>query len=222
MRSVTVNSQSFPEVMMPQFRRHAALSLGAPSESQTVVPFGISGTGAPTHDAPPGSWYFRRDGTASTMVYVMVSTTWTAIPALGGAGSFTTIDASGALTVDTINEHTAAAGVTADGVLLKDSQVTTDQINEKTATAGVTVDGCLIKDGRAAALAALGMTISTEQTGTGASQNVAHGLGATPTRWLIVPSDAAAGFTLTKVSEDGTNCVVNVTAGVKFYVVAFK
>jgi hypothetical protein len=47
---------------------------------------------------------------------------------------------------DLITEKTSAAGVTIDGVLLKDSQVTTDQINEKTSAAGVTVDGVLLKD----------------------------------------------------------------------------
>jgi hypothetical protein len=47
---------------------------------------------------------------------------------------------------DLITEKTSAAGVTVDGVLLKDSQITTDQINEKTSAAGVTVDGVLLKD----------------------------------------------------------------------------
>jgi len=50
------------------------------------------------------------------------------------------------VTTDTINEKTAAAGVTVDGVLLKDSEVTTDTISEKTAAAGVTIDGVLLKD----------------------------------------------------------------------------
>lgn len=50
------------------------------------------------------------------------------------------------VTTDVINEKTGAAGVTVDGVLLKDSQVTTDQINEKTSAAGVTIDGVLLKD----------------------------------------------------------------------------
>lgn len=54
---------------------------------------------------------------------------------------------SAAPLVDTINEKTAAAGVTIDGVKLKDSEVTTDVINEKTADAGVTVDGVKLKDG---------------------------------------------------------------------------
>lgn len=48
---------------------------------------------------------------------------------------------------DTVNETTSAAGVTIDGVLLKDSQVTTDVILEKTAAAGVTIDSVLLKDG---------------------------------------------------------------------------
>jgi len=49
--------------------------------------------------------------------------------------------------VDVISEKTSAAGVTVDGVLLKDSQVSTDQINEKTSAAGVTIDSVLLKDG---------------------------------------------------------------------------
>ena len=42
------------------------------------------------------------------------------------------------LDIDTIAESTPAAGVTIDGVLLKDSAVTTDTIAEKTPAAGVT------------------------------------------------------------------------------------
>lgn len=53
----------------------------------------------------------------------------------------------GTVTTDTISEETAAAGVTIDGVKLKDSEVYTDVINEKTAATGVTVDGVLCKDG---------------------------------------------------------------------------
>lgn len=53
----------------------------------------------------------------------------------------------GGLAVDTIAEQTAAAGVTIDGVLLKDSTVKTDTVVEKTATAGVTLDGTKLKDG---------------------------------------------------------------------------
>lgn len=48
---------------------------------------------------------------------------------------------------DVINEKTAATGVTIDGVKLKDSEPYCDVINEKTAATGVTVDGVLLKDG---------------------------------------------------------------------------
>lgn len=48
---------------------------------------------------------------------------------------------------DEISESTSGAGVTVDGVLLKDSTVKTDTIIEKTSAAGVTADGVLLKDG---------------------------------------------------------------------------
>lgn len=50
------------------------------------------------------------------------------------------------LITDTINESTSAAGVTVDGVLLKDNEVSVDVINEKTPAAGVTIDSVLLKD----------------------------------------------------------------------------
>ena len=43
----------------------------------------------------------------------------------------------GTLTVDTINEITAAAGVTAEGVLLKDTEISADNLNLPTSTASV-------------------------------------------------------------------------------------
>lgn len=49
--------------------------------------------------------------------------------------------------VDIIAEKTSAAGVTIDGVLLKDSTVKTDTIIEKTSAAGVTIDSVTLKDG---------------------------------------------------------------------------
>jgi len=51
------------------------------------------------------------------------------------------------ITTNIINENTAAAGVTIDGVKLKDSIPYCDTIAEKTAAAGVTADGVLLKDG---------------------------------------------------------------------------
>lgn len=56
-------------------------------------------------------------------------------------------DANPAVKLDYIAESTLDAGITAEGVLLKDNAVNVDTINEKTADAGVTIDGVLIKDG---------------------------------------------------------------------------
>ncbi len=89
--------------------------------------------------------------------------------ALTGAVTSATVTTTGAITgasvvTDTISEQTGAAGVTVDGVLLKDSEVTTDVINEKTAAAGVTADGVLLKDNAVTATsgAMLGtMTVSS-------------------------------------------------------------
>lgn len=53
---------------------------------------------------------------------------------------------SGAHTTDTISEKTEDAGVTVDGVKLKDSIPYVDTISEKTEDAGVKVDGVLLKD----------------------------------------------------------------------------
>ena len=64
----------------------------------------------------------------------------------GTANLSGTTNATGTFKSDTISEYTAAAGVTIDGVLLKDAAVNTDTVNEKTSAAGVTVDGVLLKD----------------------------------------------------------------------------
>lgn len=66
---------------------------------------------------------------------------------------------------------------------------------------------------------------SSEQTGTGSSQNIAHGLGVTPSLVLVYPTDtspATAGvYVLTEGTHTSTNVVVTVTTGKKFKVVAF-
>lgn len=109
---------------------------------------------------------------------------------------------------------------------LSGSSVATDTIVETTAAAGVTVDGCLIKDGRAAALATGALFLSTEQTGTGSAQNVAHGFGAAPTVAVAVFSELDAGLAggadIAYGTHDATNVVVTVTSGLKFYVLAIK
>ncbi len=67
------------------------------------------------------------------------------------SGTDLVVTAGDEITTDTIDETTPAAGVTVDGVKLKDSQVYTDTINEKTAAAGILVDGVKCKDSNATA-----------------------------------------------------------------------
>lgn len=66
---------------------------------------------------------------------------------------------------------------------------------------------------------------STEQTGTGASQNIAHGLGVTPALVIVYPTDTSpattGSYVVTEGSHTSTNVVVTVTSGKKFKVVAF-
>jgi len=59
---------------------------------------------------------------------------------------------------------------------------------------------------------------ASQQTGTGASQSIAHGLGAVPAGVMCVPTD---GGTVTYGTHTATNVVVTVTAGNKFDVLAW-
>lgn len=69
-----------------------------------------------------------------------------------GYGVFIDEEILGVLNVDTINESTLDAGVTVEGVLLKDNDVdisgilTVDTINEHTADDGVTIEGVVLED----------------------------------------------------------------------------
>ena len=84
-------------------------------------------------------------GTAST------SATTGALVVTGGMAVSGSVTVGGTVNTDVISEANPTAGVTIDGVLLKDNDITadevfTDVITEKTATAGVTIDGVLLKD----------------------------------------------------------------------------
>jgi predicted RecA/RadA family phage recombinase len=72
--------------------------------------------------------------------------------------------------------------------------------------------------------AKLALFQSTEQTGTGSAQNIAHGLGVIPGLILYYPTDlapATAGvFTVVEGTHTTTNVVLTVTTGKKFKVVA--
>jgi predicted RecA/RadA family phage recombinase len=66
--------------------------------------------------------------------------------------------------------------------------------------------------------------VSAEQTGTGSAQNVAHGLGVTPSFVMIAPTDTApsttGAYTAVEGTHTSTNVVVTVTTSKKFKVLA--
>jgi hypothetical protein len=64
---------------------------------------------------------------------------------------------------------------------------------------------------------------STEQTGTGSSQNIAHGLAVTPSVVLWSFTDCPAGaFTVAEGTHTSTNVVLTATSGLKFVVFAWS
>lgn len=103
-----------------------------------------------------------------------------------------------------------------DGTKIADDAVDTEHL------AADAVDTTAIADAAVTAAKALAF-VSTEQTGTGSPQNIAHGLGATPS--FVLPSvtedPAGTGFDVAEGAHDATNVVVTVTTGVKFKVLAW-
>lgn len=102
--------------------------------------------------------------------------------------------------------------------------IVTDVVTEKTAAAGVTIDGVLLKDGVSRGkIYASNVFLSTEQTGTGSAQNVAHGFATVPSLVYAVPSNLTGGvYVVTYGAHDATNVIATVTTGEKFQIVAFK
>ena len=59
---------------------------------------------------------------------------------------------------------------------------------------------------------------ASQQAGTGAAQNIAHGLGAVPAGVVAIPTD---GGTVTYGAHTSTNVIVNCTSAKKFDVIAW-
>lgn len=106
---------------------------------------------------------------------------------------------------DTITERTLGAGVTIDGVLLKDGGVSVDLISERTAASGVVVDGVALKDGGVTATGAIvaagGVSVNTISERTAASGVTVDGVllkdgGATLSGALTVTGAASLASTL--------------------------
>lgn len=115
-----------------------------------------------------------------------------------------------------LNGVLAAGSVSASE--LASNSVTTAKITDANVTTAKLAAG-----GVTAAKAAV--FCSTEQTGTGSAQNVAHGLGVVPSVVMIAPTelaaDLAAGYGCAEGTHTTTNVVVTVTTGAKFKVFAW-
>lgn len=65
--------------------------------------------------------------------------------------------------------------------------------------------------------------ISTNQTGTGSAQNIAHGLGVTPSKVFVALTGGPGTYAAPSISEgshNATNVVVTVTSGWSYRVIA--
>lgn len=98
------------------------------------------------------------------------------------------------------------------------------QTNDDTAYKTVSGDVTIDKDGVTAVgakkitFAKAKVFFAAQQTGTGAPQNVAHGLGVVPTAVLLIPTD---GGTIVPGVHDGTNVKATVTVDKLFDVMAW-
>jgi hypothetical protein len=108
---------------------------GALADLNTVIPTITSGSGAPSAVEPSGSVYMRTGQAAGTVLYVRTATpAWVAVSASAISG---TDFGAGGLATDVVSESTAAAGVTIDGLLLKDNRI--DASPDATGVAGITL-----------------------------------------------------------------------------------
>lgn len=138
----------------------------------------------------------------------------TAISNLGGASAI-----KGLFNVDDVPSGNAADSIALGSGDLPADSVGTSQI------AALAVGTDELAAG-AVTLAKAKVFVSTEQTATGSAQDVAHGLGAVPSKVLICVTelpDAAAetGFDVAEGAHDGTDVKVTITATVKFKVLAW-
>lgn len=134
------------------------------------------------------------------------------------------------VSTDTITERTSAAGVTVDGVLLKDNAVTASGGVTANVTGNVTgssgsCTGNAATATSASSVASAAVYSSIEQTGTGSEQIFNHGLGSTPSHiWhsLTYAPNPTVGFTVTYGTMSSTELRFTVTSGIKFRVWAVK
>lgn len=141
-----------------------------------------------------------------------------------------TSGAAGQIKMSGVFDLTKAAGAVAvgDDIYWDDSAKVVTTVAAANKRIGVAVRAALSGDASARVrLDAAGnprLFVSSEQTGTGSAQNVAHGLGETPVFVIATPTDTspstAGVFVVTMGTHTSTNVVITVTSGKKFMVLA--
>jgi hypothetical protein len=121
--------------------------------------------------------------------------------------------ADGAVTAEKLADGAVEAADVADG------SITAAKLAANAVTGAKIAAGVVTK-------AKTAMFVSTEQTGTGAAQDVAHGLGAVPSAVLVCVTEHpgtpdTGAFDVAEGAHDGTNVKVTVTLNVKFKVMAW-
>lgn len=200
-----------------------SLTGSSPTLTVTVTTPGVTATG---RGAPRGKQLIDTD---TGIVYVNTSGTSTSptwAQQEGSGGVSTTDIADGALSADTAgrakmaDDFFNAATVTSKFALNSFSASAVSSVIEAGALTGP-------KMANGAVTAAKSKTfVSTEQTGTGSSQNVAHGLGAVPAIVMVAVTEHpgtpdTGAFDVAEGAHDATNVIVTVTADVKFKVFAW-
>jgi hypothetical protein len=181
---------------------------GDTNDIASVIPV-TAGSGAPNHNAfVAGEIYIRTDGTAAagTLLYAATNTSGTWAPIVN-LSSF-------APTVITLTDNTATALDITEGANSYLKFVTTNSSESVTVGKPLLLQGGIAPGSR---------FTSAEQTGTGASMDIPHGLGSTPSLVWWAPSGLSGGAcTFVPGAHDATNVKMTVTAGEKFYAFALK
>lgn len=125
-------------------------------------------------------------------------------------------------TIDLLSSSTAG-GTLAEGSVLVGNGDDEAEAQELSGDVTMDADGVVTIEDAAVTAAKLAFFKSTEQTGNGDSQNIAHGLVTTPGLVIIQVTDAlAAESTFVEGVHDATNVKVTATTGAKYKVIAVK
>ena len=111
-----------------------------------------------------------------------------------------------------IYEHTGVGGTVGTNEI-EDAAVTTDKVHDAAITLGKLAAASVNTE-------KLIMFVSTEQTGTGEAQSIAHNLSVSPATVLIIPTLIPADGMESDYTKGTSNINATVTTGAKYVVVA--